>query len=542
MLFRSQGSQGAAQEAADKMDAGIGGSFRRIMSAVEGLAISVGEALAPALKNVTELVTKYVGIITEWVAENKGLVTTIAGVVGAVILIGGALMALGFGVSIIGVAFAGLATVIAIVKGLVVGLIGIMGSPFFLIAAAIAAAVAALYMFNDTFRQSVDGFVGWFAGKFGEIKETVGKTMEGVFAAIAQGDLSTAWEIIVDGAQLVWLQFVDALAEAWASFATFFVEVWAGVTNQMKKLWIGAQKFIANGIMAIAEQEGILGDVMDLILGVDVSDEKKRSAKLTADALALQLKHQQRVPEVQQELATMSGDVVKQFQAAGLDPTKDAEAYRSKADEMFRMGFSSEDVHMSEAEGAGDPLLKSMMQLMEKETELKNLQHMAGMDVTEFDPLQDAVNAMNDDFDGKMNRVDEETGEFLSNWNQGNAEANRSRDEEIKKRKEALDQLVDEVKARGEAEDAAEEAGEDAAGGGAGEGGINNGGLPAGVALPSLGAGLEAGSVAAAQKAYENSQRKDTVQDKQLAVQENIEGELITMNTTLGNLATENIG
>lgn len=50
-----KGSEGAAQQMADTMESGLGGSFRTLKSAVEGLAISFGERLAPTNTEKGEL-------------------------------------------------------------------------------------------------------------------------------------------------------------------------------------------------------------------------------------------------------------------------------------------------------------------------------------------------------------------------------------------------------------------------------------------------------------------------------------------------------
>lgn len=273
-------SGGKAADTAKAMDKGIGGSFRKIMSAAEGLAISIGESLAPGIQKLTDILTEYIGQATEWISNNKGTIILIGAVAAGVVGLGVALITTGIMVNILAAAFGGLATMIGLVKIAFVLLASILTSPFTIVAVAIGAVVVALHNMNEAFRESVGEIVSWAKEKFGEFAETVSKTFKGITMALGQGDFATAWDLVVQGATLAWLQFVDTLADAWGKFAGHFIDVWATTTGKMKELWADAQKRIANGILDLAEKEGILGDMMDLVLGVDVSAEKARGEKL----------------------------------------------------------------------------------------------------------------------------------------------------------------------------------------------------------------------------------------------------------------------
>jgi len=62
------------------MDAGIGGSFRKLMSAAEGVALAIGDALAPTLKTIATFVTENLGVWTEWIEQNKGIILLVASI------------------------------------------------------------------------------------------------------------------------------------------------------------------------------------------------------------------------------------------------------------------------------------------------------------------------------------------------------------------------------------------------------------------------------------------------------------------------------
>jgi len=151
-------AEGTAAKTAATMDAGLGGSFRIIMSAAEGLQIAIGEALAGSIKTVTETVTGFIGRATEWVTKNQDLVTTITAVTIAVAGFGAAMIAVGVSAKIAAVGFAGVAVGVGIIKsafgiasGVVrlfqaatVGLATVMSTAFAGSAIASAAAVTSL--------------------------------------------------------------------------------------------------------------------------------------------------------------------------------------------------------------------------------------------------------------------------------------------------------------------------------------------------------------------------------------------------------------
>lgn len=62
-----RGVQGEAARTAEQMDAGIGGTLRRLWSAIDGLVIGFGEKLAPAVAVVTDWITKLASQLNEGV-------------------------------------------------------------------------------------------------------------------------------------------------------------------------------------------------------------------------------------------------------------------------------------------------------------------------------------------------------------------------------------------------------------------------------------------------------------------------------------------
>lgn len=95
-------SAGASKRMAGEMEGGIGGSIRRMKSAIESLAISIGDVLAPYIKRLAEWVANAATKLNEM---PKGTQKVVVGLGLVAAAIGPLLVALGVMVSTIGASF-----------------------------------------------------------------------------------------------------------------------------------------------------------------------------------------------------------------------------------------------------------------------------------------------------------------------------------------------------------------------------------------------------------------------------------------------------
>lgn len=150
-------SGGAAQQMADTQLDNLQGQLTILKSAIEGLAISFGQLLMPAIKSIVTWVQGFVDKLNSLDDGTKKVIVTIALVVAA---IGPVLIVVGKVISAVGTIMTivpKLAGVINVVKGAFAALnTTMLANPIVLIIAAIAALVAAfIYLWNncDGFRQ-----------------------------------------------------------------------------------------------------------------------------------------------------------------------------------------------------------------------------------------------------------------------------------------------------------------------------------------------------------------------------------------------------
>ena len=94
-LGRLRDVDGVAATTSQKMDAGLGGSFRLLKSAVEGAMNAVGAAVNDSLQPFTDRVTAVVNALIGWIERNAGLVTAFAATVVGAAALGAAILAVG---------------------------------------------------------------------------------------------------------------------------------------------------------------------------------------------------------------------------------------------------------------------------------------------------------------------------------------------------------------------------------------------------------------------------------------------------------------
>lgn len=95
-------STGASKRMSDEMEGGIGGSIRKMKSAIESLAISIGDVLAPYIKRLAEWVAN---VVTKLNEMPKGTQKVVVGLGLVTAAIGPLLVTLGVMVSTIGASF-----------------------------------------------------------------------------------------------------------------------------------------------------------------------------------------------------------------------------------------------------------------------------------------------------------------------------------------------------------------------------------------------------------------------------------------------------
>jgi len=274
LLGKLQGSDGYAKKTAEEMESGVGGTFRRIFSAIEGVAIQVGSSIEKSIKFLEPIILDIAAATTEWIQENQGLIATVGWIVGGVVAFGAALFLAGSAVSIIGFAIGGMGTAISVVMstvGLATTVLGGLGaaitflaSPIGIATVAILGVVAAFVYLSGT----GDEIIAWFYARFTELTGIVSTTMGGMYDAIIGGNLSLAAEIAFLG-----------MKGAIASVLKSILGIFGATIETMSQMLAEIIKRTASVVgrleqMRTSAQNWITGQVSYWALGVDSSVEQ----------------------------------------------------------------------------------------------------------------------------------------------------------------------------------------------------------------------------------------------------------------------------
>lgn len=324
-------SEGAAASTAEMMDDTLGGSFRRISSAAEGVMLSIGEALTPTLRGLEDTITGTLATVTEWIGENRELVATIAKVLAGVAAAGAALIALGLGATVLSTVFGGLASIV----GVVGGVLGFLISPVGLVVAGIAAIGAALYglyrhgdldWLVDGFKYAASavgdflasvgeatGISAWLGsvrdslgdlgsylggellGLVGDLGDVFGTTFAGMKTAFLNGDWSALGEIAMAGIEAAWSAGVARMVGIWENFKVALIEAFAGAATAIYKIWTDIQNKISNALLEAASQDGPAGAAARLVVGFDPREMESRNKRVQESASAYKIEEWSRM-------------------------------------------------------------------------------------------------------------------------------------------------------------------------------------------------------------------------------------------------------
>lgn len=209
LLAAIRAAAGLAAKTNDEMDAGLGGSFRKITSAAGGFADAIGETLAPAVKKVIDNFTGAISGSVEWIEKNKELVSIVAGSAVALVAGGSAMIALGFSAQI---AAAGIA---------------LMFSPIVVVTGAVAGLGWALMNYTTAGGEAID----WLTNRFGPLVNTVKDSVAAISAALASGDIDKAWALTTELMELSWLDMTGGIRDAWGETMDWLLDSGSSVAE-----------------------------------------------------------------------------------------------------------------------------------------------------------------------------------------------------------------------------------------------------------------------------------------------------------------------
>ncbi|NBH78585.1 phage tail tape measure protein [Clostridiaceae bacterium] len=224
-------SSGAAQQMANTQLDNLQGQLTILKSALEGLAISIGEILFPVIKNIVSGIQGFVDWLNNLDEGTKQTIVTIGLIVAAVgpvlIVIGKVISAVGTILSVV----SKIGPVIGAVKTAATGLFTVLAAnPIALVVAAIAALIAIFVVLWN----NCEGFREFWIGLWEAIKSAAIAVWEAL-SSFFQG----AWEAIVNLAQTIWGGIGDFFSGLWEAISSTAQAVWNAISGFLSGLWSG---------------------------------------------------------------------------------------------------------------------------------------------------------------------------------------------------------------------------------------------------------------------------------------------------------------
>lgn len=289
-------SNGTAHTQALEQDNGIGGTFRRMTSAAEGLAITFGRIVSDAIQPYAEGMAKAMTSLADWLGRHKAAILTAVkflATVGAIgvsmVVLGKTLTAVSVAIGVVHTVLGGVAAAFSLFRAVVVGTsaaisflhgisitfsgvmsamsaaVAMAGSAFAGLQAAmaavlavnpitlLAAGLAALGAYAIYVGGLFDGLGGGLAASFGGAAGALRETIDAMKATIKSGDMAASWQVALAGVKLVFAEFMEGISSWWDKFCFTINETWEILGDNLCKAWnavSGTISAIFYGIMS----------------------------------------------------------------------------------------------------------------------------------------------------------------------------------------------------------------------------------------------------------------------------------------------------
>lgn len=273
-------AQGTAHRQSTEKDAGIGGTFRRMQSAAEGIAITFGRIVGDAVQPYLEGMAKIVASLSDWLKRNRQAILSgmkfalgigAAGV--ALVAFGKALQVASLAVGVLHGVLAGVGAVFGFLRTAVVATAGAVrflqgvSITFAVVSGAVQAAVhglsgafvalrtvlTAIVAANPTTillagLVALGAYAVWASGifeglgssiadAFGSGWDAMKETFTALKSTFSAGDMAASWQVALAGVKLAFANFMSGFSPYWDRFCFIIQETWAQMGDGLLKLW-----------------------------------------------------------------------------------------------------------------------------------------------------------------------------------------------------------------------------------------------------------------------------------------------------------------
>jgi phage tail tape measure protein, TP901 family len=279
-------SEGTAKSMAETMQQGMNGALTEMKSALEGVAITIGERLTPFMEKLADGVSKVCDWFQNLSPETQTFIMVVAGLLA---LLGPLLLLIGGAITL----FANL----SIVAGALGISIGAICTPILAIIAAIAAAIAIGYLLVsnwdwikekatqlgeivvnawnsmcDWISEACSNIGQWVSNTWNSVCEWTSKAWDNVCNFVKVGVmligsiLSAAFQIITLPWQFIWQNCKDFLIPLWEGLCKFISDKFESLKNMLSTVATNIKDYISNKFNELKSKvEGIVNPMVEAV-------------------------------------------------------------------------------------------------------------------------------------------------------------------------------------------------------------------------------------------------------------------------------------
>ena len=246
------------------------GAVELITSSAEGLAIVIGQAINPVLREWGAAAVEVIAVLTRIAQANGDWLPVAIRTVAVIGAVGAALVGLGLAVQVVAFGLGGVATALGVVGAAFAALLSPIGLT--------VAAVAGLTTWWATSTKSGVEMTTQLGQHFREMGAVFSDAWGGIVGAVQSGDLALAGQIAWAGLNVVWLKGTGMLSSVWNAAAdgmfTYLTDTWANletvwieVVNVLQMAWLAMTEVVQASLDALVSSVSLVGAAYEAVVG-----------------------------------------------------------------------------------------------------------------------------------------------------------------------------------------------------------------------------------------------------------------------------------
>ena len=204
MVEQIENSAGSASDLAKTMESGLGGAIRRTLSAIDGVRLAFGRALAKPLQEFSARINVVLNGFSRWIDRNHDVAASVYFVVRNMLLLGGAMIAVSTALRGFSFASEGVLKALAIIQG---GVSLVIGATTAIVTALFALPLIGPVLAAGFIAGLIAGVVklkGPLLAGFRGFQEAAGKVVSAVVDALESGRVEAALDIVAAAFNVAW--------------------------------------------------------------------------------------------------------------------------------------------------------------------------------------------------------------------------------------------------------------------------------------------------------------------------------------------------